>query len=180
MTNRQSWALFCATGLDCRGLPLSVGDASHLLMRFDNGDKTAVIEELRKMGAKGKGKNTTDYALVHDEAHRAGMEAAESHTPTPMVVEQHATPLDDNSPVTQRWVVNGGVCGFAWVKFAGNTAWAKWAKKNAGASKCYPSGVSIWVSNFGQSMELKEQYARAYAKKLNEHGIKAYACSRMD
>jgi hypothetical protein len=74
----------------------------------------------------------------------------------------------------------GGVCGFAWVQFKGNTAWAKWAKQNAGARSAYQGGLNIWVHQFGQSMECKEKYAYAFADVLNKHNIKAYASSRMD
>ena len=98
-----------------------------------------------------------------------------------MVIQQHANPLDDSSPVTQQWTVNEGPCGFAEVRLPkGNSSFAHWAKKNAGFRKHYYGGVSFWVSDFGQSMDRKYEFARAAASILNEHGIDAYASSRLD
>ena len=97
-----------------------------------------------------------------------------------MVMAQHANPLDDRSPVQQSWTVPGGVCGFAWISFKGNTAWGRWAKSKGLTSKDYPTGLLIWVSQYSQSMELKEKYASAFAEVLRKHGIQAYMGSRMD
>lgn len=128
--------------------------------------------------------NAQDIAFrtIYNEAHRLGMEAANSHNCTPMVVQQHANPLNDNSPVQRQWVVPQGVCGFAWVSIRpGNSPFANWLKKNNLARKAYEGGVQIWVSYFNQSMELKEAYAYAFANYLrNTHGITAYSNSRMD
>ena len=121
-------------------------------------------------------KNTTDFPRLYAAAHKAGTEAATVHTPTPMIVGvgEGANFRQTYAPVTS------GVCGFAWIAFAGNTAWGRWAKKRGHADKAYPKGLSIWVSGYGQSMERKEQYARAFAKVLQDAGIRAYAQSRMD
>lgn len=113
---------------------------------------------------------STDFERLHNEADAAGKAAAEACRPTPMVVTQGE----------RHWFINDGVCGFAWVRFAGNTAWARWAKKRGLAGKSYPSGCSIWVSDYNQSMQLKESYARSYAQVLRNHGIEAYVGSRMD
>lgn len=115
----------------------------------------------------------TDFRAIWDEANKAGVAAAQACKPIPMTVYE-------DRPGGQSWHVPDGVCGFAWIAFKGNTPWARWAKKNAGATKNYPSGLHIWVSDFGQSMARKEAYARAFAKVLNENGIEAYADSRMD
>ncbi len=112
------------------------------------------------------------FTYLHANAHRAGMAALNAAAPHPMVVQSNAT--------RQQWFVPDGVCGFAWIEFRGNTAWGRWAKKSGVASKHYPKGLSIWVSEGGQSMERKEAYARAYADVLRAAGIEAYAGSRMD
>jgi hypothetical protein len=101
------------------------------------------------------------------EAHEAGMKAAAEVTPTPMVVRGYAP-------------VEGGVCGFAWVKFPGVGKFAAWAKRTGRARKGWPKGLTVWVSEFGQSMTRKEAYARAFAAVLREKGVEAYAESRMD
>ena len=124
--------------------------------------------------------NKPDYKAIYNEAHKAGMAAAQAKVPTPMVVQQHSNVLNDKSPVVKQWVVTGGVCGFAWIQFPGNTAWAKWCKAKGYAKEAYPKGYSIWVHYFNQSMELKETYGQAFAAVLRSHGIKAYAGSRMD
>lgn len=110
------------------------------------------------------------------------MKAAQAHTPTPMVVAQHANVLDDKSPVVAAYKVSGGVCGFAWVSIKpANSKFARWLLANNKARKdSYAGGVRLSVSLFNQSMELKEKYAYAFAKMLQEAGIRAYADSRMD
>jgi hypothetical protein len=123
------------------------------------------------------------FAAVYQLADAAGAEAAEKASPTPMVVVQHANPLDDSSPVVRQYApVEGGVCGFAWVTVRpGNCSFALWAAKNKGWSKAYHGGMQLWVSAYGQSMERKDAYAQAFAAVLrDELGIRAYSGSRMD
>lgn len=124
------------------------------------------------------------HTLLHNKAHVAGMAAAHKTVPVPMTVVRHANPFDDNSPIVQRYApVSGGVCGFAWVNIKpGNSSFAQFlVKKGLARKDSYYGGVSVWVSDFGQSMEKKEAYAQAYAGVLHEAGIKrVYAQSRMD
>ena len=42
------------------------------------------------------------------------------------------------------------------------------------------SGTQLWVSDFNQSVTLKEAYANAYARVLNNNGIECYSGSRLD
>jgi len=112
-----------------------------------------------------------DFCSLHDAAHNAGMRALVAAVPTPMVVSERGG---------QQWFVAEGACGFAWIEFQGNTAWGRWAKKAGVASKNYPSGLCVWVSEGGQSITRKEAYARAYADVLRNAGIEAYAGSRLD
>lgn len=116
-----------------------------------------------------------DFGSLYETAHAAGMAAGYGSTPTPMVVSGG---VPGETP--KSWYVSEGACGFAWVVVKGTTPFARWAKKTGKASKHYPSGLSFWVSEFGQSMARKEAYAYAFAKVLTEHGITAYAGSRMD
>jgi len=118
---------------------------------------------------------------LYDKALQAGREAAKACTPTPMVVQQHANMMDDNSPVVKQWHVPDGVCGFAWVKIRpGNCPFANWLKKNKLGSKAYRGGVEIWISEYNQSMTKKETHAQAMSAVLREAGIDAWAESRMD
>ena len=57
----------------------------------------------------------------------------------------------------------------------------KFLKDNKiGRKDSYYGGWTIWVSQFGQSVTRKENYARAFAKVLGDNGITAYNMSRLD
>lgn len=116
---------------------------------------------------------TQDCQHLYDKAHTAGILAANETVCRPMTVVNPAT--------GQRWHVPDGVCGFAWIVVKpGNGAFAKWLKTNKLAEKHYEGGVSIWVSDYSQSMQLKEAYARAFAAVIKEAGLNCYSDSRMD
>lgn len=117
---------------------------------------------------------------LFNKAHAAGMRAGQTVKVTPMVVLERENPMDDTSPVKQEWHVDGGPCGFAWVRIKGNTRFGRWCVKHDRARKGYPSGLNIHVWDFGQSMARKYAYAQAFAAVLTEAGVTAYAESRMD
>jgi len=106
------------------------------------------------------------------EAHDAGVAAMNHCRPDPMVVRDGRT--------GEEWFIADGMCGFAWIEFAGNTAFGRWAKKTGLARKHYPRGLSIWVSLGGQSYDLKSAYARAFSAVLQKAGVNAHAGSRLD
>lgn len=120
------------------------------------------------------------------EADAAGKAAAaalyDSGQLQPMVVQQHANMMDDQSPVVKSYYVPEGPCGFAWVVVRpGNHSFALWCKKHQKARPNYGGGMMVkWVHEYGQSMQLKEAYARAFAEVLRGAGINAYSSSRMD
>lgn len=116
------------------------------------------------------------------KANAAGREAAERARPTPMIVGTPSTPLgDDIDPRKPVYYVADGVCGFAWVKFPGTTAFARWARDKGYASKSYGGGFMIWIGDYGQSYQRKGAHAQAMAEVLREGGIKgAFADGRMD
>lgn len=116
-----------------------------------------------------------EFKNLYEKADKAGQLAASNQVPEPMVV------LDGNARVFE--VVSDGVCGFAWVNMKpGNSKFANWLKKNKLArSDEYYGGVTIWVSDYNQSMERKSAYAGGFASVLIEAGYtKTYAMSRMD
>ena len=137
-----------------------------------------------KIAAESAGRKAryAEFETAYAEAYAAGCKAAAECAPTPMVVAEHANPLNDASPVRQAWHVPEGVCGFAWVKIrGGNTSFARWLKKVAKARPSYYGGIEINIREYGQSMQRKEAHARAMAKVLREKlGVEAYADSRMD
>ena len=115
-------------------------------------------------------------------AREAGLAAGNAAIPTPMTVVERSNPLDDTSPVVRRYApVMDGVCGFAWIVLKPGTGRAaRMAKEMFHARSHYRGGVSIWVGDFNQSMTRKAAYAQAFARVLQDAGLRAYAESRMD
>jgi hypothetical protein len=126
-------------------------------------------------------KNASEFAAIFAKAYAAGLAAGNAVTPIPMLVQEHANPLNDASPVKKSWVVPDGVCGFAWVVIKpATTAFAKWLKATGKASAAYGGGLQVWVGEFNQSLTKKEAFAGAFARVLTDAGFKAYSQSRMD
>lgn len=135
----------------------------------------------KPVAPKAEKKGPRELARIYREAWAAGVAAATATRPTPMHVVERANPLDDTSPIIRRYApVLDGACGFAWVKFAGNTEFGRWAKKNGKASAHYPTGLSVWISEYNQSVERKAAHAQAMARVLRDNGIVAYGESRLD
>jgi hypothetical protein len=187
-TKRQTFALFCITKKDYRNENLTYEQASNLIKELGNPNYIK----------KGKNKVTVKNDVVDwmNEAKEAGMVALNECKPTPMVVEQHVNVMNDNSPVKQAWVVDGGVCGFCSIIFKANTTVNrrflaglkkaglagedKFENKNVVWSKSYNGGFSYWVSEGGQSLERKEAFGHAFASVLEKHGVTVRVNSRMD
>ena len=109
------------------------------------------------------------FEALYAQADAAGTLAAEDAVPTPMVVGSETQPFSGVIDYTKpTYFVSEGLCGFAWVKFKGNTAFGRLAKKTGKASKAYGGGLQVWVSGFGQSVTRKSAYAQAFATVLTE------------
>lgn len=118
-----------------------------------------------------------DLAEILCRAHLAGMAAGNAVVPESMVTAAWPT-LPQNR---RTYHVPDGVRGFAWVTIRpGSCAAAKYAKKHFHAARGYHGGVEVWVSAFGQSMDRKYAYAKAFAAVLRAAGIRAYAYARTD
>jgi len=190
MTPRQSWAIFTMAGYDVRGAEIDKDEASEIIGLLKEGETEAAIDLLENTeGAikKGDSKPQIDWQEVYNKANDAGKKAAEECKPTPMVVQQRANPLDDNSEVVKEYgPYADGVCGFAWVNIRpGNHSFCNWLKKNDIASRDnYYKGVSMWVHDYDQSMEKKRAYGIAFSKVINDEiddgKIEAMCMSRMD
>jgi hypothetical protein len=128
-------------------------------------------------------KRDREFQILFNEARIAGLQAAAAEQVVPMIVAEHSNPLNDE----------GGCCGFAWVLLKvrrgredgyDNTLTAQfgnWMKKNGhGKHSDYEHGVSMWIHEYGQSMQRKEAYAGAFAQVLRNAKIRAYSQSRMD
>ena len=206
-TNKQTWAIKCLGGGDVRDAGLTRLQASDLIgeLKAAKGQTSGKAASLatcapdKATGPKrsykaiinvGTGEKkvtrTQSYNDLLDKAVTAGLEAGRAALPTPMVVTQHANPLDDSSPAEQSWYVGEGACGFADVNFSMKSGlgrkFGQWLIKNDYARKdSYRGGVTIWISDHGQSVERKSAHASAMAKVLQEAGIAdAYSSSRMD
>lgn len=158
----------------------SVGKSKYCRIHRDEARQSWLAKV--KASAADRQAKVEKWAKIHAEAHEAGVRAANQAKPVPMIVEQHSNQLDDSSPVVQRWVVEGGPCGFAWIVVRpGNCSFARWAKKNVPlTAKHYYGGMSIWCPLGTQSMAIKENYCRAYANILQFYGINAHMGSRLD
>ena len=169
-TKGQTWLLFCLTKKDYRDTGLT----------FDEADK--LIKEAKKAKDKDKDQKLAKFEWILSEAIAAGDKAMKECVPTPMVVQQHSQPFNDNSPVVKQWDVPDGVCGFAWVVVTpGTSSFARFLrKKGYTGSDYYSGGVTIHADGGGQSMERKIAWASAVAGVLQDNGIDASTRSRMD
>lgn len=132
-------------------------------------------------------KNDRTYDALLKTAHDAGMVAGNAATPTPMIVGTPTTPFgSDIDASLPTYLVDGGPCGFAWVQVTGNTSFGYWVRRTEMPSgkkfrrSQYHGGYRMSVQEFGQSMERKVAYVRAFVKVLREAGIDAFCDSRMD
>lgn len=175
-TRRQRWMLYILTK-----------DANYY-------DRTMTMEQASQEIAAAK-KNQMHQAIakednfqhIYNEALESGRKAGTECTPVPMVVQQHTNMLDDTSSVAKEWHVPEGVCGFAWVHISPATAsFCKWLLNHKYAGKdSYYGGITIWISDYGQSYERKCAHAGAMAGIIDQHkvelGIKhCYSMSRLD
>lgn len=123
----------------------------------------------------------SDYAAIYAEAATAAKAAADAKVPVPMLVGTAKSLFDDTIDETQTiYYVSQGVCGFASIRFKGNTGFGKWAKSVGHAKPGYPNGLAIYVHEGGQSYEIKVAYANAFVAVLNAHGIDSWTESRLD
>ena len=127
----------------------------------------------------------TKMAVLFQSAHNKGMQAGRGHRADPMFVR--------NSQTGEQWQIDDGVCGFASVivkpargkfvsfmkKYFGDDA-PRETYQIAMCHKSYLGGLAIPCMKFGQSMEKKRAYCKAFANVLQDAGINAEVTSRMD
>ncbi len=113
------------------------------------------------------------FSKIHFEAKQASEEA----------VEKFIKDFNQKNPNSEYG--EPAYCGFAWVQVFDvklNTRLGK-KMKEYGFTKYWTKGsIYLWNPSeyHGQSMDVKEEGARAYAKVLNKYGFKAYMGSRPD
>jgi len=121
------------------------------------------------------------FELLWKKAKAAGLNAGRNAQVTPMVIGQHANPLDDSSEIKAAWVIPDGPCGFAWITIRpANSSFANWLKRQGLGIKGYYGGLEVSIHEHGQSITRKEAHAHAMAKVLREAGINVTVGSRLD
>lgn len=120
--------------------------------------------------AKKKAFTKTQCKRIFNEASAAGKRAGDASRPVPMIVGSPSTPLgNDVDPKQKTYFIEGGVCGFAWVHIdPARGAFVNWCKENTRHSgKGYYGGFDIHEDGgYGQSMQRKEEFCRAFAEVL--------------
>lgn len=131
---------------------------------------------------KAKEERDNFFKDLWNKALFAGNKALEACVPTPMIVQEHDNPLDDNSKVVQQWAVPEGPCGFAWVHISpANSALANYFKRIGvvGKGAAYGGGINVWCSAQTQSIERKSAWANAVAKVLKEGMVEKFPTIRI-
>ena len=118
---------------------------------------------------------------IYMEAYQAGIEALQSCVPTPMIVSQHQNPLNDDSIILKRYLVEDGVCGFASVIIKpARGAFVNYLKAHNLGHSHYYGGYAYPISAGNQSLTKKEAFAEAFCAVLRKYDINCYVDSRMD
>lgn len=117
---------------------------------------------------------------IYVEAYEAGLNAGKD-ADTPKFIVGDAIGLSDEIDFSKKTYILDGLCGFAWVNISpARGAFVNYLKSRQVGSKGYYGGYEIWVREFGQSVDRKTAFARAFADVLNKYGINASIGSRLD
>ena len=168
MSFRQGLMIRNAGGGDVRGEGLTMQQASDRIRDLLQAKAT------EKVDVRDGWPSTFEFGKLLAKANQEGVLAAKACIPAPMIVSGY-----EDQPVMD------GPCGFAWVNFKMKSGLArkfgKWLKDNGhGRKDEYYGGVTIWIGDYGQSMERKAAHAGAMVKVFQEAGIDAHMMSRMD
>lgn len=82
-------------------------------------------------------------------------------------VEPIGLVIDSQCP-DQPFYVSSGICGFAWVVVKGARGLLRSELLANGFSPGYGGGLSLWISEHGQSYDRKQAHAREFADSLRE------------
>ena len=181
MSYKQGIMIRNSGGGDVRSEGLTMQEASDRIQELLDA-KGGSTSKGRSLGDVRKMTRDQEFQKIWEEACAAGMEAGKNAIPTPMVVAEHENMLDDNSPVKNAWYVSEGACGFAWVNIKpGTSAFARWLKKmDYARSDSYYGGVTVWISEYNQSVARKSAHASAMADVFLGAGFNAHSMSRLD
>lgn len=130
-----------------------------------------------------------EFRKLCDKADVEGRAAVAEVVTRAVLIYQETYPFSGEMDKTKpSYTLDDFPCGFSWILVypanKGNTRLGKEERKlleSVGFRKNdYEKTYRLWVSDFNQSMQKKEAYARAYAKVLSAAGFRAYSGSRMD
>lgn len=117
---------------------------------------------------------------IYVEAYEAGLKAG-NEVGVPKFVVGDAIGLSNEIDYSKPTFIMDGLCGFAWVTIKpARGALVNYLKSRQVGSNGYYGGFEIWVREFGQSVDRKTAFARAFADVLNKYGINASVGSRLD
>lgn len=124
------------------------------------------------------------FQALYDRAMKQGLEAGKVVIPAVMNLVRHKNPLDNKSPVVERYTEYDWACGFAWVNVKpGTSKFARWLKQKGYAkTDSYYGGVTIWIKDHDQSYTRKNAHANVTAFMLQNAlpNCKINAGSRLD
>jgi hypothetical protein len=133
-----------------------------------------------KQEAKKKALTKNQCHNIYVEAYEAGLNAGKD-ADTPKFIVGDAIGLSDEIDFSKKTYILDGLCGFAWINISpARGAFVNYLKSRQVGSKGYYGGYEIWVREFGQSVDRKTAFARAFCDVLHKHGINASVGSRLD
>lgn len=104
-------------------------------------------------------------SLVYDSVLNAtnnGINAARLASVEPIGI------VTDSQCPDQPFYVSSGICGFAWVVVKGARGLLRSELLEHGFAPHYGGGLSLWISEHGQSYDRKQAHAREFADSLRE------------
>jgi hypothetical protein len=198
-TKKQLYALYCIYKKDYRNDNLSLDEAYKLIKDAKQSNyKTTIKIKTKTIVKKNNAKlkkvkvkinnNEIDYVKIYNEAKEYAFKTIENFKPTPMVVQQRYSPLDDNSPVKQSWYIESGVCGFAFANIKSTTKenrqFIKQLKDNGILENEFIKGgrpgYTIYSKARTQSYETNIKWINAFESYLEKFNIKIQTESRLD
>jgi len=120
-------------------------------------------------------KETITVSELLKNAEAAGLKAGLEVSPNPVTFKDTHT--------GQTYDSAEGCCGFAWVNISpARGKFVNYLKKIGKGYTSYQGGYNVPAGGveLGQSITRKEAYAEAFAKVLQDWGIKCYVSSRLD
>jgi hypothetical protein len=188
-TNRQLWALRCATGIDYRNQGITFAEASEMITRANN--RSGYVKSERKIRNKYIADFEKSYNEVVDMVHKGLCESMKYES---VIMNDTEFVKDDG----KRYLFVGVGCGFAWLdydkrqkkvcEFEEHIKTAYRDRVIADVCKKFPKKVLDYYMNAGcplqavlsQDENVKVTYMWECAKIVNANGGRCSASSHLD